>query len=287
MKKILITGSEGMLGKALTGAFAKYDVNLIKADIKDSADPLDITERSDVSAFISQLMPDIVIHAAAYTDVDGCELNPDKAYLVNAEGTRNVAQACRDTGAFLVYVSTDFIFNGDKAASYKETDVPEPVNIYGRSKLRGEEHIEELLKKYLIIRTSWLFGRAGRNFVDTIIDKAKSGKPLEVVDDQRGSPTYSVHLTDAITELLLSRCGLKLKVMNVTNTGSCTWYEFAQEILKVKGIKDIALKPITSYQAMRAAKRPAMSVLDNTSFIEITGKPLPAWQDALAEYISK
>lgn len=287
MKKILITGSEGMLAKALKKSLTRYNVGLAEADVNSGTNPLDITKPENTSELISRLRPDIVIHTAAYTDVDGCEFHPNKAYLVNAKGTRNVAQACRDTKSFLVYISTDFIFNGNKAEAYKETDMPDPINIYGRSKLQGEEYIEELLREYLIIRTSWLFGKAGKNFVDSIVNKAKSGNPLEVVDDQRGSPTYSVHLADAITELLLSRCNLKFKLMNVTNTGSCTWYEFAREILKVKGIKDAALKPITSYQAMRAAKRPAMSALDNTRLIDVAGKPLPAWQDALAEYISK
>jgi dTDP-4-dehydrorhamnose reductase len=285
MKKILITGSEGMLGKALMQVAKAKGLRVVGADIRSKENNIDITNLDSVTSVIKRIRPDAIIHTAAYTDVDECELNLNKAYLINREGTNNVAKACKDTGAFLIYISTDFIFNGKKRMPYTEDDKPNPINEYGKSKLQGEERVKKLLEQYLIIRTSWLFGENGKNFVDTIIDKAKSGKSLKVVNDQKGSPTYSADLADAITELLLTTYNLQLTALHITNSGNCTWHEFAKEIIRIKAIKDVKIEPIVSDKTERAANRPKMSILDNTAYIKITGKALPSWQDALARYL--
>jgi len=267
-------------------SFKGPDIEVIGTDIRAEKNPLDITKPDDTTDFIRQIRPDVVIHAAAYTDVDGCELNLNDAYLINAEGTKNVANACKHADAFLVYISTDFIFDGTKTMPYIEDDVPSPISIYGRSKLQGEERIRQLLGQYIIIRTSWLFGENGKNFVDTIINKAESGEPLRVVDDQRGSPTYAKDLASAIAELLLTTHNLQLTTLHITNSGSCTWYDFAKEIIRAKGIKGVNLKPVASDAIKRPAKRPKMSILDNTRFIKASGASLPSWQDALVRYLS-
>ena len=284
--RILVTGSEGMLGRALLTSLESSNVEVVGTDIKSRKNPLDITKPDVLSGFIKNIAPDVVIHSAAYTDVDACELNLNNTYLINAEGTKSIAKICKDTGAFLIYISTDFIFDGKKASPYKEDDAPSPINIYGRSKLQGEKYVQKLLEKYLIIRTSWLFGGNGRNFVDTIINKAVSGQSLNVVDDQRGSPTYSVDLATAITGLLLTAYDVEIKVIHITNSGSCTWYKFAKEIIRVKGIKGVSIGPIMSDTSKRVANRPKMSVLDNTIYAKISGSSMPSWQDALVRYLA-
>lgn len=286
MKRILIIGSEGMLGSALLSSFKGPDIEVIGTDIRAEKNPLDITKPDDTTDFIKQVRPDVVIHVAAYTDVDGCELNLNDAYLINSEGTKNIANACKQIGAFLIYISTDFVFDGNKAMPYIEDDVPSPISIYGRSKLQGEQRVRQLLEQYLIIRTSWLFGESGKNFVDTIIKKAESGEPLRVVDDQRGSPTYAKDLADAIVAILLTAHDVKLTTLHITNSGSCTWYDFAKEIIRGKGMKGVNVEPVSSDQIKRPAKRPKMSILDNTRFIKASGGSLPSWQDALARYLS-
>jgi len=166
-----------MLGSALLSSFKGPDIEVIGTDIRAEKNPLDITKPDDTTDFIKQVRPDVVIHVAAYTDVDGCELNLNDAYLINSEGTKNIANACKQIGAFLIYISTDFVFDGNKVMPYIEDDVPSPISIYGRSKLQGEQRVRQLLEQYLIIRTSWLFGESGKNFVDTIIKKQNQASP--------------------------------------------------------------------------------------------------------------
>jgi dTDP-4-dehydrorhamnose reductase len=325
MNKILITGSEGMLGKALMHSFKTDGIKAIGADIKSNKNPLDITSAGNTAGFIKNTHPDIIIHTAAYTDVDGCEKTPEKAYAINAEGTKNIAQSAKNMGCFLIYISTDYVFDGKKTGPYNEKDKPGPISVYGKSKLLGEEAIKDILDKYLIIRTSWLFGENGKNFVDTIIKQAESGKSLKVVDDQTGCPTYTQDLALAIKSLSLRgprvkrggrsnpksifnlmianlslgihlgtpHRGTPSKVegppatLNITNSGSCSWYEFAKEILKLKGIKGIDITPVSSSEMPRPAQRPKMSVLDNSEYIKLFGKPLPSWQNALERYCNR
>jgi dTDP-4-dehydrorhamnose reductase len=247
---------------------------------------------------IKKARPDIVIHAAAMTDVDGCELDSKKAYKINAEGAKNVALACRSAGAALIYISTDFVFDGKKKSAYKETDKTNPLSIYGDSKLKGELAVKKALKRYFILRTSWLYGRNGKNFVDTIITKAKSEKLLKVVDDQVGSPTYTKDLAKAIHALLqriqprpghpagLYRPGLGIGfgVYHVSNSGAVSWFNYAREILKLAG-SGTKVIPISSKELARPANRPAMSVLDNTKFVKLTGYKMRSWQKALKDYV--
>ena len=287
MNKILVTGSEGMLGRALIRSLDGHDsVQTIGTDLLSKEHKLDIVDANQVSGFIKGIMPNIIIHAAAYTDVDGCEKHHERAHAVNAKGTKNIAQAARDTNAFLVHISTDYVFDGEKNTPYIESDTTNPIGVYGKSKLAGEEAIRDMLDNYLIIRTSWLFGRDGKNFVDSILKKAEAGECLKVVDDQYGCPTYTEDLSFAITKLLLTTYNLQLTtIIHITNSGPTTWYEFAKEILQQKGISNVELSPASSDEIARPAKRPKLSVLDNKEYIKITGQALPPWQDALRRYL--
>ncbi|MFH1868527.1 MAG: dTDP-4-dehydrorhamnose reductase [Candidatus Omnitrophota bacterium] len=291
--KILVTGSEGMLGSAIIRSLESREIHTESADMRDRDNPVDIRKELSLSDFMKKVNPDAVIHTAAFTDVDGCEKDPAKAHAINVEGTKNISLACLEIKCPMLYISTDYIFDGKSESPYKEEDEAIPLNVYGNSKLEGENTVRSMLNSYLIVRTSWLFGEGGRNFVDSIISLAESGKKLKVVDDQKGSPTYTADLGEAIAELLLKAFARNRKTfsishntLNITNSGSCTWYEFAKEILKLKGIKQASISPCISSAIDRPAKRPKMSVLDNSRFIKLYGKPLPSWQDALSRYLN-
>ena len=264
---------------------------------------LDITKKQNVSVLIKNLNPGIIIHAAAWTDVDGCELDPKRAYRINGEGTKNVAYACKAIGATLIYISTDFVFDGKRKSPYKETDKTNPLSIYADSKLKGEAAVKKILKKYFILRTSWLYGKQGKNFVDTILKIAKKEKVLKVVDDQVGSPTYAKDLAKAIralisviarSEAILRHCEsakrpkqsqkMEYGVYHVSNSGSVSWYDYAKEILKLAK-SQTKVVPISSKELNRPAKRPKMSVLDNSKFVKFTGYKMRNWQEALKEYV--
>jgi len=287
--RILITGSSGMLGVDLWQELEQnYDV--FGVDLTPNSQPptpnfysVDITEMDSVISTVGKIKPDVVIHVAAYTDVDGCERDAQKAYRVNSDGAKNIALACRDNDAVLVYISTDFVFDGKSKTPYKETDETGPLSVYGDSKLKGEEAVQDILKKYYILRTSWLYGKYGKNFVDTILAKAKAEKALKVVDDQVGSPTYTKDLARAIHALL--DMGKGYGTYHVSNSGSVSWYDYAREILRLAGSKTKVI-PISSEELARPAKRPAMSILDNSKFIEFTGYGMRNWKDALKEYLS-
>lgn len=294
--KVLIIGSSGMLGTDLCKELRhKYEV--IGTDLAGSRESAagrfkkaDITDRKSITAFIKQIRPFLAVHTAAYTDVDGCELNPEKAYKINSDGTRNIALACKACGATLIYISTDFVFDGKKQRPYRETDEAHPVSVYGDSKLKGEEAVKNILKKYFILRTSWLYGKYGKNFVNTIIAKAKSDKVLKVVNDQIGSPTYTKDLAKAIRKLMDKIVGSRQPVVgsfgiyHVSNSGSVSWFDYAKKILSRANIRALII-PISSKNLDRPAKRPAMSVLDNAKFVKLTGYRMRGWQEALKEYV--
>jgi len=235
-----------MLGRALcqelSGRYEVIGIDIVKLTTKDQRPTTfiecDITDGEETIANIASVKPDTVIHTAACTDVDGCEQNPEKAHRVNALGTETIALACRKCGAFLYYISTDFVFDGEKESAYVEKDLPNPVNIYGKSKFDGEKFVQSLLKDFIIVRSSWLFGKGGRNFVDTLLNKAKSERRIKVVDDQFGSPTYTRDLGRAINRLIGSTERLS-GIYHITNSGSCSWHEFAKEILKVRGVSGV------------------------------------------------
>lgn len=294
--RVLITGSSGMLGVDLCAELEdSYEV--CGMDIAENPNSRigdfyrgDITDRDAIVEIFLKAKPHFAVHTAAWTDVDGCELDAKKAYEVNAGGSENVALACEASGAVLIYISTDFVFDGRSRKPYKEEDGPGAVNIYGDSKLKGEEAIGKVLKKYFILRTSWLYGRHGKNFVDTVLDKAGKEKILKIVNDQVGSPTYSKDLAAAI-HVLLDRVSLKQSpkdygIYHVSNSGSVSWYEYTKEIMRLK-MKSVAeIVPISSGELVRPAKRPAMSVLDNSKFTKFTGYRMRNWKEALKAYLS-
>jgi len=321
-KRVLITGSGGMLGvdlcQELAESYELYGLDVrrvqpapagVKGRPGGPGSPAhetaggagrvqgffecDITDAKKIRDVISNVKPDVVIHAAAMTDVDGCELDKEKAYRINTDGTANVALACKESGAVLIYISTDFVFDGKKRTPYKETDETTPLSVYGDSKLKGEEAVKKDPGRYFILRTSWLYGKHGKNFVDTIAGKAKTEKVLKVVDDQVGSPTYTVDLAEAICALINKVTSHKSQVTSkdcgiyhVSNSGSVSWYEYAKEILKLAG-SGTKVIPISSKELNAPAKRPAMSVLDNSKFIEFAGYKLRNWKDALKEYLTQ
>jgi dTDP-4-dehydrorhamnose reductase len=307
-RKILVIGSGGMLGTDLCKELgSEYELGGI--DIAENSGRAglnlpyrrksDITDLESISNIITDFKPDIVIHAAAWTDVDACELDGAKAYKVNTEGTKNVARACKASGAVLIYISTDFVFDGNKNTPYVETDETGPLGIYAESKLRGEEAVKKILNNYFIIRTGWLYGKSGKNFVDTIIAKAKTEKELKVVDDQTGSPTYTIDLAKAIHTLInvsvnSSRAGLNLPyhklstvygIYHVSNAGSVSWFEYAKTILNLAESKTSVI-PISSEELARPASRPTMSVLDNAKFTALTGYKMRDWKEALKAYLA-
>jgi dTDP-4-dehydrorhamnose reductase len=277
--KILILGYKGMLGNDLVlRLIGSHDV--IGRDIED----FDIASADACEHIISDAEPDVVINAAAYTDVDGCESNRELCFSVNAEGVKNIAVICKDRGIKVVHFSTDYVFNGKKGTPYLEDDLCDPINVYGLSKLAGERYLQQYSENYLLIRSSWLYGRNGKNFVRTIVEKARTEKTLKVVDDQVGSPTFTWDLARAV-QLLVE--GQYNGIFHITNRGHCSWYEFAQKIVKFSSANDVAVHPIKSDALARPANRPSYSVLGCRKFIESTGKTMRYWQVALGDFISK
>ena len=277
--KLLVTGANGMLAQAVVPAFmaAGYTVLAIPRA------KLDVTDGDAVEREVSAARPDWVCHLAAYTDVDGCESNEAHAMRVNGEGAGNVASAAARVGAGVIAISTDYVFAGDDAAPRKEDDPVGPVSAYGRSKLAGENAVRAATARHAIVRTAWLYGRGGRNFVDTIRARALAGEPLQVVDDQRGAPTWTWDLAKALVELAQRNA---TGTFHATNEGSCTWHEFATEICRLAGV-DVPVARISSAQLARPARRPAFSVLDTSRLAQLLGRRLPHWRDALTRYLDE
>ena len=273
--RILITGANGQLGRELQRALRGHTV--IHAVLPE----FDLL-KTDVESHILAARPDVVVHLAAYTDVDGAEREPDKAMAVNAEGTERVAKAVDKAGARLIYLSTDYVFDGRKTSPYVETDKPNPVNAYGRSKLEGELRALACCPNTLIVRSAWLYGAYGKNFVNTIIQLASKQPALRVVADQRGSPTYAGDLAVALIRVLdMDSRG----IVHAAGAGDCTWYEFACAIISLmRGT--VPVHPITTAEAGRAAPRPPYSVLANRVLAE-AGVTLPHWKEALSRYMSE
>jgi dTDP-4-dehydrorhamnose reductase len=302
--KVLITGSSGMLGTSLAKELFK-DYSIIGLDVKPSTVSFqfsafikcDITNRDKTVNSIVNAKPDLIIHAAAWTDVDGCEKEPDKAHRINEEGTGHAAASASELDIPLVYISTDFVFDGDKESFYTENDLPNPVNVYGKSKLGGEGKTATL-SKYMILRSSWLYGANGKNFVNTILEKIKSEKETKVVDDQIGCPTYTKDLARAIAKLLaceaVSGVNMRVKqlhklqeIYHISNKGEVSWFDYAKEISKMAKISNVKLIPIKSNQSPRPAKRPRFSVLDNSKFEKAVNFVMRPWQEALREYVDE
>ena len=268
-----------MLGSELFGRLSPlHDV------AGKDVDEFDIASAGDCRRVITDVEPDVVINAAAYTDVDGSEKERELCFAVNAEGVRNVALACRPGRIKIVHFSTDYVFDGTKDTPYREEDLSRPLNVYGEAKLAGEQNLQQYSEHYLLIRTAWLYGKQGKNFVKTIMGKAREVGRLEVVNDQEGSPTYAKDLAAAVERLLAGR---HTGIFHVTNRGSCSWYEFTQKILAYAGIDNVPVIPVSSSRLARPAQRPHNSVLDCTRFVKTTGKTMRFWQIALRDYMTQ
>jgi len=276
--RILVTGAEGILGRAIREWLASGNTLYLWG-----RDEVDVRDRDRVFAAAKGIEFDAVIHAAAMTAVDRCETEFDLAMSTNRDGTGHVASLAAERGATMVYLSTDYVFDGTKVDAYREDDPPKPINAYGRSKLAGEVVTRETAKKHLTVRTSWVFGEGGANFVDAIAGKLNKGEAPEVVTDQRGSPTYARDLARGIEKLL--RLGT-VGTVHVTNSGDTTWHGFAVEIAHYLG-SPLPVRETTSDRFVRPAPRPKNSVLSGERFRALTGESLPSWQDALHDYLGR
>jgi dTDP-4-dehydrorhamnose reductase len=277
--RIAVIGAGGMLGSMLCRKIVAEGHDLCALSLED----LDITCLEATRRIIGAAGADWVLNAAAYTNVDKAEMEPLEAYRVNALGTRNVAVAAREAGSRLLYYSTDYVFNGRSARPYREWDDIDPIGEYGHSKRAGEEFVRWHCPDHIIIRTSWLFGPNGVNFVSKILDRSTTQERLQVVNDQRGSPTYTADLA----AMTLHMIGRELRgTYHVTNSGECTWYEFAAEILRIRKVT-VEMLPVSSSVFASPAPRPAYSVLDNF-LLELEGIPLLRnWREALVEFLEE
>jgi dTDP-4-dehydrorhamnose reductase len=276
--RCLVTGSRGMLGTELVEFLRRQSEEVVGWDLPKH----DVTDVEKTINGIHQVGPDVVFHLAARTDVDGCEDDVAGATSVNFQGTWAVALGVEELGRKIIYVSTDYVFDGRSNNPYREGDTANPLSVYGRTKLLGENAIKRSCKQHFIVRTSWLYGRHGRNFVDTIRQKSLQAPRIEVVSDQVGSPTYARDLCRPLWEIARSK---HFGVYHVTNSGQCSWYELASEVVKLTG-SHCEVIPIDSDVAARRAPRPAYSVLENRNFRHKFGKELRSWQEALKSYVT-
>jgi dTDP-4-dehydrorhamnose reductase len=280
--RILITGAGGQLGHELQRALSRHELRSL------SHRDLDITDSTAVAAAIANFRPEVAVHAAALTDTTRCEREPDVAMQVNALGAEHVARACAAAGAAMVYVSTNEVFDGTKRAPYSESDEPRPINEYGRSKLEGERRVRQALQAHYIVRTAWVYGRGGDNFVSKVLRWAESSK-LTGVTDEVATPTWSRDLADAIARLIATQ---RYGVYHLSNAGAASRYDWAREIVRLAGLRDIEIEPITTarFRASLAAdavvpEKPLYSVLQNNAAAAL-GIELRPWRDALAEYLA-
>jgi len=271
--KCLILGAKGMLGTELSFVFRDYHPTLW-----DQAD-LDLTIESDVEKKIGKLKPQLIINSAAYTNVDEAESNQELAEKVNGEAVGYLARVAQELNAVLIHYSTDYVFEGKKEKGYQEDDQTDPINAYGRSKLIGEKAIQNYCKNYYLIRTSWLYGRSGNNFVETMIRLGKEKKEVKVVNDQFGKPTYAVDLARRTLNLVENK--KEYGIYHITNEGVTSWSGFAEEIFKQFGLA-VKVIPVATSEFPRPAKRPKFSSLINTKLT-----PSRHWKEALADYLAK
>jgi len=277
--RVVVTGAAGQLGQDVVLELARKNHEAFGTD----REKLDITNEADVFAFISEVKPDVILHCAAYTNVDAAEENEELAYQINALGTEYLAKAAQQIGAKMLYVSTDYVFNGTATEPYEVDQQTKPLGAYGRTKLAGEELLQKNLKEFFIVRTAWVFGVHGHNFVKTMIRLGEERGEVGVVHDQVGSPTYTVDLAKLMVELMETD---KYGIYHVTNSGVCSWYEFAVEIFKQAGM-NVTVNPLTSDQFPRPAARPNYSVLSKKEIKEQGLTPLRDWKEALAAYLKE
>lgn len=275
--RYLITGGLGQLGRALRRALD--DAEVIIVDLPE----VDISDRKTITEKIQDTRPQVVIHCAAYTDVDGCTRDPELAYRVNALGTQNVALACMQSDTDMVHISTNEVFAGDRPEGYEEWATPDPINTYGRSKAKAEFHVQSSLRQFYIVRTAWLYAPGGRNFIHAILDRARQTGQLRVVADEIGNPTNVDDLALAIREML-HKGGYG--IYHFVNEGACSRWAFAQEILRLAGLNDVVNRPILGREYHRASTPPPYGALLNLTGAA-QGIKLRSWQAALADYLEK
>lgn len=275
--KVLVTGANGQLGQELVQLKSSDSIEIIGC----GRDDLDITDMGSCRSVLQKLRPDVVIHCAAYTAVDQAETEPDEAFRVNAAGTRNIAISAEENGAKFCYVSTDYVFDGNGTKPYNEYDQVAPRTIYGQSKLAGEQLTQTLSSRYFIVRTSWVYGKFGNNFVKTMLKLGVERDLLKVVHDQIGSPTYTLDLAQFLIELVQTDC---YGIYHASNTGVCSWYEFAQAIFNERGLST-KVEPCTTADFPRPAPRPAYSVMDHAAIRYNGLKPLREWREALVSFL--
>ncbi len=278
--RVLVTGAKGQLGTDLMNELAKRGIEGIGVDVEE----MDITDRDACMRVISEAKADAVIHCAAYTAVDAAEDHVDLCRRINGEGTRNVALACRETGAKLMYISTDYVFDGTGTRPWEPDDERHPLNVYGKTKYEGELAVEELTEKFFIVRIAWVFGVAGKNFIKTMLRLGEERGAVSVVDDQVGSPTYTYDLARLLVDMIQTdRYGR----YHATNEGLCSWYEFAKEIFRQAGMDQVQVTPVTSDQFPAKATRPSNSRMSKEKLQENGFTPLPTWQDALGRFLKE
>ena len=287
--KVFVTGIGGQLGYDVMKELAKRGHECIGSDILDKEKikqpceyrQLDITDELAVNNVIGEVCPEAIIHCSAYTAVDKAEDEPELCHLVNAVGTENIAKACKCIDAKMVYISTDYVFDGTKDGFYEVDDTPNPINVYGKTKLAGEKAVQDILDKYFIVRISWVFGENGNNFIKTMLRLGKERSELNVVSDQIGSPTYTADLAPLLVDMIqINNYG----VYHATNEGECSWAEFAEEIFRVAGV-NVKVNYITTAEYPTKAKRPMNSRMCKSKLNDSGFMKLRSWNEAVSEYI--
>ena len=275
--KVLVTGVKGQLGYDVVNELKKRNIEAVGVDI----DEMDITDASSVDKVIKDASPDAVIHCAAYTAVDAAEDNVDICRKVNKDGTQNIANVCKELDIKMIYISTDYVFDGEGTRPWEPDDKPDPLNVYGLTKYEGEVAVTSTLSKYFIVRIAWVFGVNGKNFIKTMLNLAKTHDSLTVVNDQFGSPTYTYDLARLLVDMVLTD---KYGIYHATNEGIITWYDFACEIFKTAGL-NVKVSPVPASEYPAKAKRPSNSRMSKQKLVDNGFELLPTWQDALERYI--
>lgn len=278
--KVLVTGVKGQLGYDVVRELEKRGHEAVGVDIEE----MDITDANQVNQVIHSVEPDAVIHCSAYTAVDRAEDDLDTCRKVNALGTANIAEVCKELDCKMLYLSTDYIFSGDGERPWEPDDEPNPLNVYGLTKYEGEQEIKSRLNKYYIVRISWVFGINGNNFIKTMLRLGKENGAVRVVDDQIGSPTYTYDLSVLLVDMIESEA---YGQYHATNEGLCSWYEFAQEIFHAAGMDDVTVTPVKTGEFPAKAKRPMNSRMSKEKLVKNGFNKLPTWQDAVKRYVTE
>lgn len=277
--KILVTGVKGQLGYDVVKALESRGYQPVGVDREE----MDLMNNNMIQNFIMNLKPEAIIHCAAYTAVDQAEEEVEICYQINAEAVKVIAECAKTLDIPMIYISTDYVFDGTKASEYVETDIPNPINVYGASKLKGEQYVQQLLEKFYIVRISWVFGINGNNFIKTMQRLGNEQDQLNIIHDQVGSPTYTAHLAPLLVDMIETD---QYGIYHATNEGYCSWYEFADEIFKQSQL-DVMLHPITTDQYKTKAKRPLNSKMSKQKLSDYGFHRLPTWQEALKNYINQ